>query len=136
MFNKNKTTTNPSKGTNDVFSANTIQNGTVIEGKVISEGSIRIDGKLIGSIVTKAKIVIGKTGVIEGDITCKDASVEGKVNGTIQVQNLLDLKSTGFIRGDINTNKLVVEPGAKFNGKCTMNDVQKSVNVSPRRRAV
>ena len=125
MFGNNKTTTTNST-IKDNFSANTIQNGTVIEGKINSEGSIRIDGKLIGSIYTNAKLVIGKTGVIEGDINCKDASIEGKVLGTITVQNLLDLKGTGFIKGDIITNKLVVEPGAKFNGKCTMGGTQNS----------
>ena len=135
MFgNKNKTTTTTKSTSNDNTSANTIQDGTVIEGKINSEGSIRIDGKLIGSITTKAKLVIGKTGIIEGDITCKDASIEGKVNGTINVQNLLDLKGTGIIQGDIVTNKLVVEPGAKFNGKCTMGGMQKiSVNEKPRK---
>lgn len=126
MFgNKNKTTTTSSSTTsNDNFSANTIQNGTVIEGKISSEGSIRIDGKLIGSITTKAKLVIGKTGIIEGDINCKDASIEGKVLGTIKVIDMLDLKSTGHIKGDIVTAKFVVEPGAIFNGKSTMSKSQ------------
>lgn len=128
MFgNKNKTTTASSGTTsNDKVSANTIQNGTIIEGKISSEGSIRIDGKLIGSITTKAKLVIGKTGIIEGDINCKNASIEGKVNGTITVLDMLDLKSTGHIKGDITTSKFVVEPGAIFNGKSTMSNSQSS----------
>ncbi len=120
MFGNKKTTTKTRVMANDNLSANTIQNGTEIEGHIKSEGSIRIDGKLNGSITTKAKLVIGKTGIIIGDIQCLSASVEGKVVGKIIVDSLLDLKSSGFIDGDIVTNKLVVEEGAKFNGKCTM----------------
>lgn len=130
MFGKNKTTKKTGTVSNDNFSANTIQNGTEIEGKINSQGSIRIDGKLVGSITTKAKLVIGKTGVILGDIFCQNASIEGRVEGKINVQGLLDLKSTGVISGDIITNKLVVEEGARFEGKCSMGSGTQKASIS------
>jgi cytoskeletal protein CcmA (bactofilin family) len=52
----------------DNFSANTIQAGTSINGEVNSEGSIRIDGKLDGSLNTQGKLVVGNSGVITGDV--------------------------------------------------------------------
>tara|TARA_B110000495_G_C22924708_1_gene540353 strand:- start:426 stop:848 length:423 start_codon:yes stop_codon:yes gene_type:complete len=129
MFGNKKTTAIRTVST-DKFSANTIQNGTEIEGEINSKGSIRIDGKLKGSITTKAKLVIGKTGIILGDIFCQNASIEGRVEGKINVQDLLDLKSTGVISGDIVTNKLVVEEGAKFDGKCSMGSGTQKVIIS------
>jgi len=119
MFNNSKSIKSNSV-VNDNFSANTIQTGTSIEGHIISDGSIRIDGILHGSLTTKGKLVIGKTGVITGDVVCQNASIEGKVEGKVEVEEMLDLKGTAFINGDIFTSKLVVEPGAVFNGNCKM----------------
>ncbi|MGB0885193.1 MAG: bactofilin family protein [Chitinophagales bacterium] len=129
MFNSKKDQHTSNSG-NDNFSANTIQTGTSIEGHIKSDGSIRIDGILNGSISTKAKLVIGKTGIITGDVHCENASIEGRVEGKLQVQNLLDLKSTALINGDIFTAKLVVSPGAVFNGTCKMDKNLKSANLS------
>lgn len=119
MFN-NKKNIKSDSAANDNFSANTIQNSTTIEGHIKSEGSIRIDGVLNGSITTKGKLVVGKTGIITGDVSCQNASIEGTVEGKMEVLELLDLKATAKIEGDIYTSKLVVEPGAVFNGACRM----------------
>lgn len=119
MFNNSKSVKSNS-ALNDNFSANTIQTGTSIDGNIITDGSIRIDGILNGSMTTKGKLVIGKTGVITGDVICQNASIEGKVDGRMDIEEMLDLKATAVINGDIFTSKLVVEPGAVFNGNCKM----------------
>lgn len=112
----------------DNFSANTIQNGTVIIGQIGSEGNIRIDGRLEGSLSTKGKLVVGATGVILGDVICSNANIEGRIDGKVQVEEMLVLKQTAKIEGDIQTKKLVVEEGAVFNGKINMGGrVQKAV---------
>ncbi len=94
--------------------------GTTINGDVSTEGDIRIDGKVTGNVTSKAKVVLGATGVVEGDIICQNAYIDGRVNGTIEVSELLLLSKTSHINGDIKIKKLVVEEGAKFNGKCSM----------------
>lgn len=99
--------------------------GTVIEGEIKTEGEARIDGKIIGTVSSKSKIVIGKTGVVEGDIVCSDAHVEGKVVGKLEVSGLLYLSKTADIEGDIIIEKLVVEEGAKFNGTSRMGSAAK-----------
>jgi len=121
MFGNNKVK-QQNKEMNNNLSANTIQNGTKIEGHINSSGSIRIDGVLKGSLTTQAKLVVGKTGVIFGDIICQNISIEGKVEGKVTVQGLLYLKNGGTILGDIFTDKLVVEEGAIFNGKLEMTE--------------
>ena len=119
MFGKASNTPND-ENLNDGFSANIIQNGTSLSGDIESSGNIRIDGKLTGTLNTKEKLVVGKTGVIIGEVVCKNASIEGKIEGKVEVDELLFLKSTAVIEGDIVTKKIVVEEGAKFNGSCVM----------------
>lgn len=102
------------------MSTNSIAKGSEIEGKIVSEGDIRIDGVLRGSLVCKAKVVIGATGSIEGDVTCVTALISGRLNGTLQVKELLDLRGTANVTGEVQTEKLVVEAGATFNVTCKM----------------
>jgi cytoskeletal protein CcmA (bactofilin family) len=101
-------------------SINVIGPDTTIEGGITSKGDIRIDGKLVGSIKTIAKLVLGPSGVIEGDLDVKSADISGKIIGNITVSEILYLKASSKITGDIKTGKLVVESGGEFNGSCTM----------------
>ncbi len=94
--------------------------GTEIKGDINSNGDIRIDGSLTGNLRTKGKVVIGETGLVAGEIFCKNSDVEGKIEGKINATELLSLKSTSMIKGDIITRKLAIEPGAKFTGNCNM----------------
>ncbi len=94
--------------------------GTVINGDVTTEGDIRIDGKITGTLTSKAKVVLGANGVVEGDIVCVNAYIDGRVSGNLEVSELLILSKSSHITGDLKIKKLVVEEGAKFNGKCSM----------------
>jgi cytoskeletal protein CcmA (bactofilin family) len=94
--------------------------GTTINGDVSTEGDVRIDGKVRGNVTSKAKTVVGATGIIEGDIYCQNAYIDGRVTGNIEVTELLILSKTAHVVGDIKIKKLVVEEGAKFTGTCSM----------------
>ncbi len=101
-------------------SINIISNGTVIEGEIKSNGDIRIDGVVRGSVSSKSKVVIGATGSVEGDVHCQNADISGSITGKTNVQEMLFLKSHARINGDIHTGKLIVEVGASFTGNCNM----------------
>ncbi|NQX97337.1 MAG: polymer-forming cytoskeletal protein [Flavobacteriales bacterium] len=106
---------------------NIIRKGTEIKGDVTCTGDIRIDGVLNGTLSSQGKVVVGQSGVIEGEVTCKNADVSGNIKATIIVKELLQLKATANISGDINTNKLSIEPGANFTGTCNMGSVVKGI---------
>ncbi len=129
MFNK--TAKENQAGNNRPESAgssiNLIGAGTVIEGDIRSNGDIRIDGAVYGHIFSKAKIVIGNTGVVEGDINCQNADVSGTVKGKSTISEMLHLKSSSKMNGDIITGKLVVEVGATFTGSCNMGPLIKDI---------
>lgn len=103
---------------------NIIGAGTNIIGDVNCSGDIRIDGGLTGNLKVQGKVVIGVSGNIKGEITCKNSEVEGKIEGKISVVELLSLKATSTINGDIKTRRLAIEPGANFSGTCVMNSPQ------------
>ena len=96
-------------------------------GDVTSSGDIRVDGTLKGSINTKGKVVVGSTGIVEGDVVCQNADISGELKAKISVSELLALKSTAKLDGDIVTNKLAIEPGATFSGSCSMGAVIKDI---------
>ena len=99
---------------------NLIGKGTVIKGDVESSGDIRVDGRLIGSLKSNGKIVVGQTGVVEGDLTCKQADISGVVKGILKCEELTALKSTSKVEVELLTKQLLIEVGAVFTGKCQM----------------
>jgi cytoskeletal protein CcmA (bactofilin family) len=108
----------------DNTTINLISNGTEITGDVKSNGDIRIDGSLTGSLNTKGKVVIGPTGKVNGEVFCKNSEVSGIIEGKITVGQLLNLKASSRINGDIATSKLSIEPGALFSGNCKMSETE------------
>ena len=108
-------------------SVNIIGAGTKIEGDIVTNGDIRIDGSLTGSINVKGKLVVGPSGTLEGEIICQNADISGTIKGKIGVAELLSLKSSAKLTCDIITNKIAVEPGASFSGLCSMGGVVKDI---------
>jgi len=104
---------------------NTIANGTIIKGDIKTNGDIRIDGTLIGTLDSKGKVVIGNSGNVEGEIMCQNGVIAGNIKAKITVSELLTLQASARLTGDIITNKLAIEPGAKFTGHCSMHDVNR-----------
>ncbi len=101
-------------------SSNVIGKGTTIEGNLDTSGNIRIEGKIVGNIKSRQKIALGMGSQVEGNVSAQNADIEGNVKGKIEIQEILVLKATAVITGDIVTGKLVIEPGATFNGSCKM----------------
>lgn len=99
---------------------NLIAAGTIVEGKLRTPGSIRVDGKIIGEIVATQNISVGNSGDIEGNITAKSVTIGGKIKGSVVAQDKLVFEAKAVIRGDIRAAKLVIDEGAVFDGKCLM----------------
>jgi cytoskeletal protein CcmA (bactofilin family) len=119
MFNtKNKTDMNQS--VSNGTGATLISAGTTLKGDISSNSDLRIDGTVIGQIKSSAKIIIGNTGVVEGDISGNQADIVGKVTGNILSKELLQLRGECVVTGNLYAGKLQIEPSATFNGQCHM----------------
>jgi len=100
--------------------ATLISSGTTLKGDISSNSDLRIDGTVIGNIHSAAKIIIGSSGVVEGDISGNQADIVGKVSGNIRAKELLQLRGECVVTGNLYAGKLQVEPTASFNGQCHM----------------
>jgi cytoskeletal protein CcmA (bactofilin family) len=121
IFNANKNQTfNPQE-------INIINAGTSIVGDISSEGDLRIDGSVKGTITVKSKLVLGPSSKVDGDVKAANCDVSGIVNGNMQIAELLTVKATAKVVGDISSQKLVIESGAEFNGRSQMG-ISKSSN--------
>ena len=107
---------------------NIITDGTLIKGDIKASGDFRLDGTLEGNIELNGKLVVGDSGVVNGNVLCQNANIIGTVNGNLSVKELLSLHATARVRGDILINKLSIEPGAMFSGKCRMIDEVRAQN--------
>ncbi len=99
---------------------NRINEGTHVKGDISSTGFFRIDGKIEGNVKTPSKVVLGKTGVIVGTLTCENADIEGKFEGNLEATGTLTLRASAVIDGDVIVGRLAVEPGATVNASCVM----------------
>ena len=95
MFKNNNETMKKSETTAAI---NMIGAGTAIAGDVISKGDIRVDGTLKGSVNTSGKVVLGKEGIIEGDVICNSADISGTIKAKITVSQLLLLKTSAKLK--------------------------------------
>lgn len=117
MFNKDKAGNGIGLNGN---SATLISAGTTLNGDVASENDLRIDGTVKGNVICSAKVIVGSTGAIEGNITGLQADVSGNVTGNIEVKELLQMREESHVEGNIMAAKLQIEPTAVFNGRCQM----------------
>jgi cytoskeletal protein CcmA (bactofilin family) len=99
---------------------NSLVQGTVVTGDVKAESDVRIDGSFKGNLVCTAKVIIGPSGAVDGDVSCQNAVLEGKFTGNLIVSDTLQVKDSAHLKGKIKTGKLIVQAGAVFNVTCEM----------------
>ncbi len=108
-----------------------ISEGTILEGQLRVDGDLRVEGLVKGTVTSKGKVTMLKSGRVDGDIICQHAEISGLVNGKLKVQDVLMLKAGALVEGDIHTGKLVIENGVKFNGNCVMGNPSATAAPTP-----
>lgn len=112
----------PQEKTNGYNGTTLISAGTTVKGDISSNSDLRIDGTIRGNIHSASRIIVGASGVVEGDISGNQADIVGKVTGNIRTKDLLQLRGECVVTGNLFAGKLQVEPTATFNGQCHMGD--------------
>lgn len=107
---------------------NIIAQDTKIVGDIVSKGPFRIDGQVEGNIKTEDKVVVGKSGFVNGTINGTNADFEGSFSGKLKLSGTLTLKSSAYVQGEVEVGKLAVDPGATFNATCSMKGAVKELN--------
>ena len=107
---------------------NALTAGSKIVGNITADSDFRIDGTIEGEVNCSGKVVIGDSGCIKGSIVCLNAEILGLMDGKITCKQQLSLRASGKIIGDVQTKTLIVEPGAMFNGTCSMGSADKPIS--------
>lgn len=98
-----------------------ISEGTTMKGTINSQSDIRIAGAIEGEVISKGKVIISSTALIEGNISSIDADIAGKVKGMVKIAGKIILRQSAQISGDIFSKSLIVEEGALISGNLRMN---------------
>jgi len=96
----------------------------IIDGPVELNNGIIVYGKIKGNIKTKGPVRLAKSAIVKGDIIGGDIRIGGQVDGNISSNGQVSLLKTCILKGDIIYRKLIIEDGAKFEGKCDMISVE------------
>jgi len=101
--------------------------GTEFKGVLSFEGTIRIDGKVEGEVVSKDTLIAGDGSLLQGEITVGTLICSGKIIGNVNAIQKVHILAPAKIQGNIKTPKLIIEEGVIFDGKSEMAGEQKSV---------
>ena len=108
-----------------------ISQDTTVDGVIDAMGTIRVDGTVKGGIRKADGVIIGETGIIEGNVHSKGVNLAGKVKGNITSETMLELLPGSVLIGDIETSLLSISEGAHFDGSCNMSNAQKRKDQPP-----
>lgn len=98
---------------------------TVYEGKLSFKGTVRIEGKFIGEIISDGTLNIGKDAQVRGTLSVGELLVSGHFNGEAAVKRRTVLYSTGVLEGRLQSPKLLTEEGAIIEGQVMMREETK-----------
>lgn len=96
--------------------------GMTVIGDCETEGTLRIEGTVEGSVRTGKAVVIGKDGAVRGDLITQDAVIGGTVNGTIIAESRLELQATSVVEGEIRARRIQLDEGGRLNGKVSIGE--------------
>ena len=90
--------------------------GMRVVGDCETEGTLRIEGTVEGTVRAGKAVVIGKDGAILGDLFTQDAVIGGRVSGTIVAESRLELQATCLVEGEIRARRIKLDEGGRING--------------------
>jgi len=112
--------TSPSTSPDSVISI--IAAGMSVQGDCDTDGTLRIEGRVEGTVRAGKAVVIGKEGFVDGHVFTQDAVISGRVSGTVTADSRLEVQATARIDGEVNARRMQLEEGAELNGRLTMGD--------------
>jgi cytoskeletal protein CcmA (bactofilin family) len=94
--------------------------GTEFKGVLSFEGTIRVDGRVEGEVLSKDTLIAGDEAHLQGEISVGTIISSGKIVGNVSASQKAHILAPGVIEGNIKTPKLIIEEGVTFDGKCEM----------------
>lgn len=104
----------------DHASTSVIDQGCELEGRLTFVGTLVLNGKVRGELISSGTLLVGETGEAAAEIQVGVAIVSGQIMGNLTARERVELRGAARIIGDIETPVLVLEEGVVFDGRCKM----------------
>src|SRR3989441_10811837 len=112
-----------------------IDEGSEIEGKYTFNGTVMLNGKFSGEIVSSDSLIIGEKGVVNATVRAGIVLINGEVVGNVYASERVELRGTARVYGDVEAPVIVVEEGVIFEGHCKMTRARSADGASADRDA-
>jgi cytoskeletal protein CcmA (bactofilin family) len=106
--------------------------GSQFEGKLLFEGTVRIDGKFSGEIISTDTLIIGEGAEVKANVTVGALVCLGDYAGDAKAGKSIELKAPAKVRGNLTTASIVIERGVFFDGTCKM-DTNGTPSMGPKK---
>ena len=110
-----------------------IDEGSEIEGKFTFNGTVMLNGRFRGEIVTNSSLIIGEKGVVNASVRAGIVLINGEVVGNVSASERVELRGTARVCGDVEAPVVVVEEGVLFDGHCKMTKARSADDASATR---
>jgi cytoskeletal protein CcmA (bactofilin family) len=94
--------------------------GSEFEGKLRFEGTVRIDGKFKGEIISDGTLIVGENATLDAEINVDSAIIAGEIHGNVRAKSRIELHAPAKMYGDLATPALIIQEGVTFDGHCQM----------------
>lgn len=105
--------------------------GMKVVGDCTTDGTLRIEGTVEGTVRAGKAVVVGKDGLVDGHVHTQDAVVGGRITGSLTAASRLELQSTARVDGEVRARRMQLEEGAVLNGNVTMGEAAGSSEAPP-----
>lgn len=106
--------------------------GMKVVGDLKTEGTVRIEGEVHGNVQAGKAVVVGKDGIVGGDIHTQDAVIAGRVSGTLVIDSRLELQPSCIVEGEIRARRMQLEEGAVVTGSVQIGETSSGSPEAPR----
>lgn len=100
---------------------------TVFKGSLTFDGTVRIDGKFEGQVITEDTLIVGETGHLIAEISAGTVVCLGRVEGTVIASKKVEIHSTSKVVGNVKSPALYIELGGVLDGTCDMNGEESKI---------
>ncbi|HSJ33215.1 MAG TPA: polymer-forming cytoskeletal protein [Longimicrobiales bacterium] len=125
---KEKETNSQPRGDNVI---SIIGPGMRVIGDCETEGTLRIEGTVEGTVRAGKAVVIGKDGEVRGDVLTQDAIIGGRVTGAVVAESRLELQATCAVDGEIKARRIKLDEGGRINGTIVTGEFREGSSIAP-----
>jgi len=97
-----------------------IASGTVVAGDVRTDGTVKIEGEVLGNVQAGQQVLLARGSRVKGDVQTREAVIGGLVEGAIRATERVEIQATAVVQGDIATQRIVIAEGGQVNGGLEM----------------